>query len=327
MRFRNARPDDFANCIALLERDGGFQATPEVHDSLAELWLNHMNDEAFASFQVFEASTDDGWEIVAFRNCVFVTAEFRHEYCAAPHPQVAATIWQRVLDGDSPLLDYNAIALANANHELNMLITHWVVRERDPMHPETTAVLALVASAWQYAHAGYHVDHLTAYEVFGPEAQMVMKNIGYQQHELVDTDGSPLSENPTQSSVFYWAPGSEHFGSGALVPLASFACPAPQFKFSASQQRLLRQALDGRSDKEIAEELGIRHDTIRHRWESIYRRVEETDQSVLPAAPPTDGKRGAARRHVLLEYLRQHLEEVRPFRLPPKSKSDGSQGG
>jgi len=127
MRFRNARPSDFHDCIALLERDGGFRADPAVHEMLPMLWQEHLEDESFASFQVFEARKKDGWKIVAFRNCVFITDDFRREYSDAPHPQVSAEIWKRVLNGNSPILNNDEIARANANRELNMLITHWMV--------------------------------------------------------------------------------------------------------------------------------------------------------------------------------------------------------
>ncbi len=313
MRFRNAEPNDFDACIALLAQDGGFRAEPAVHSALGQLWLEHLNNESFASFQVFESKTEQGWEIVAFRNSVFVSTEFRYEYSAAPHPQVAAEIWKRVTTGNSPILNEEEIAIANGRHELNLLVMHWVVRHRDPTHPETTAVLALSTPAWQRAHFGYRGDHLTAYEVFGPEAAAVMKKIGYQPYELVGKDGKALESNESQSSVFYWGRDNDSF---ALAALASFECPEPRFHFSRAEQRLLNKALDDHTDKDIAEILGVRHDTIRRRWESIYRRVEETDDTILPSTNTPEGKRGSARRHLLLEYLRQHLEEIRPFKAP-----------
>jgi len=318
MRFRNARPEDFDDCIALLEQDGGFRADPEVHESLSLLWCDLLIDEAFASFQVFEIHTGDEWEIVAFRNCVFVTHEFRTEYAAAPFPQVAAEIWRRVLDGESPILSNDEIAIANGKSELNMVITHFTTRHRDPTHPELKAVLAMIIRARQHAHTGYRIAHLAAYEVFGPEVAVVIKNLGYQQYTLMGPDGKPLQHNPSDSTVLYWSHQDDIVGSNSLLSLVTFTCPKPRFAFSKSKQRLIRHALDGLSDREIAQTLGIRHDTIRHRWESIYKTVQVIDPSILPIYNTGDGRRGAARRHLLLEYLRQHLEEVRPYKSPPR---------
>jgi len=318
MRFRNAKPEDFDDCIALLEKDGGFCAAPAVHESLHQLWCDHLSDEVFASFQVFETHTGDDWEIVAFRNCVFVTHEFRREYAAAPFPQVAAEIWRRVLNGESPILNNDEIAIANGNSDLNMVITHFATRHRDPAHPEVKAVLAMIIRARQHAHTGYRIAHLTAYEVFGAETAAVIKSLGYQQYTLVDPNGESLQHNPSESSVLCWSHEEDTVGSSTLLSLVTFACPEPRFAFSKSKQRLMRQALDGLSDKEIAETLGIRHDTIRHRWESIYKTVQEIDPTILPVSNTRNGRRGAARRHLLLEYLRQHMEEVRPFKPPSR---------
>ena len=310
MRFRNAHPNDFAACIELLRRDGGFQASDAVWQSLEALWLHHYNDQSFASFQVFEKQRLGGKsEIIGFRNSVFVTEQFKNSYLAAPHAQFAARVWAMSLAGDSPILDRKQIAISNGRRELCLTVMHWCIRHRNPLHPQTLRLLPILPTAWQLAHFGYSCRMLLAYEIFGPEAVRIMRNIGYLEHELTDKSASP------DSTIFYWDASKQHLGQGALVATASILSPAPEFGFAPAEQRMLLLALDGQADRELAESLGVRSDTVRKLWERVYQRIRESNEELIPPAGPP-GVRGQSNRHVVLDYLRQHLEELRPYQPP-----------
>jgi hypothetical protein len=251
MRFRNAQPKDFPACIELLRQDGGFEASDTVWDSLESLWLKLYETQSFASFQVFETQRLGGRsDIIGFRNSAFVTKEFEKRYLASPHAQVAAQIWRSSLAGQSPLLNRKQIASSNARSELCLVVLHWCVRHRNPLHPQTLRLLTILPSAWQLAHFGYRCRMLIAYEMFGPEAVRIMRNIGYLQHSLTD------QEKHADSTVFYWDIEQHHMGQGALVAIACSLSPDPVFGFTAAEQRLLMLALDGQADRELAESLG-----------------------------------------------------------------------
>jgi hypothetical protein len=54
---------------------------------------------------------------------------------------------------------------------------------------------------------------------------------------------------------------------------------------------------------------------VKKRWHAIYERVADVDSELLPpsiAYGADASSRGAERRRHLLNYLRQHLEELRP---------------
>jgi hypothetical protein len=88
-----------------------------------------------------------------------------------------------------------------------------------------------------------------------------------------------------------------------------FFPPKPRFAFSWGEQRLLEYALLEASDEEAARELHLSDDAIKKRWRSIYSKVDTIDPDLLVCVTS-----GAARRRALLHYLRQHLEELRPYR-------------
>jgi hypothetical protein len=96
-----------------------------------------------------------------------------------------------------------------------------------------------------------------------------------------------------------------------------FVYTPPRFHFNCSEQALLHHALMGKTSENLAASLSISLWTVKKRWHGIYQRVADVDRELL-LPPVADGtnvtSRGAERRRYLLHYLRQHPEELRPFR-------------
>jgi hypothetical protein len=88
-----------------------------------------------------------------------------------------------------------------------------------------------------------------------------------------------------------------------------FNCPLPRFGFSLPQQELLESALLDRPDREFAASHGLSDDAVKKRWRAIYDRVVLIDPHLVETAVS-----GPNQRRMLLGYLRQHLEELRPCR-------------
>jgi DNA-binding CsgD family transcriptional regulator len=89
----------------------------------------------------------------------------------------------------------------------------------------------------------------------------------------------------------------------------------PRFGFIRSEQRLLSCGLDGGTDQEIADTLGISLVAVKKRWRAIYERTGAIAPELAPDLPPGDGRsgeRGKAKKQRLLAYVREHPEELRP---------------
>ncbi len=102
-----------------------------------------------------------------------------------------------------------------------------------------------------------------------------------------------------------------------------FIYTAPRFHFSRSQRMLLQHALMGQTCEKLATSLSLSPWTVKKRWQAIYERVTDVDNELLPlpiAHGARGSSRGAERRRHLLNYLRQHLEELRPYKLPPERR-------
>ena len=88
----------------------------------------------------------------------------------------------------------------------------------------------------------------------------------------------------------------------------------PRFGFSLTEQRLLHGCLLDSTDALSAVDRSP--NTVKKLWQSIYARVEAVDPRVLNpngvAGDQDPLTRGPEKRRHLLDYLRYHLEELRP---------------
>jgi hypothetical protein len=90
--------------------------------------------------------------------------------------------------------------------------------------------------------------------------------------------------------------------------------PRPRIGFSATQQRLLEGALMGETDTGVAMVLGVSLDRVKKIWRDIHDKTQREMPFLVPQQDQSrDGVRGQSRRRQLLDYLRQHMEELRPF--------------
>ena len=89
----------------------------------------------------------------------------------------------------------------------------------------------------------------------------------------------------------------------------------PRFGFNRSEQRLLVAALEGGTDKEVSDVLGISLFAVKKTWRIIYERVATCQPEMVPANTQVDAltqDRGKQKKQRLLSYLREHPEELRP---------------
>jgi hypothetical protein len=107
--------------------------------------------------------------------------------------------------------------------------------------------------------------------------------------------------------------GLKHLGLWAAT---LFVYERPRFCFSRGEQRLLLAALRGGTDEELSDELATSIATVKKMWLSIYERVAAGAPELIPVHSQADfgmSERGKEKKHRLLAYLRDHLEELRPI--------------
>lgn len=87
------------------------------------------------------------------------------------------------------------------------------------------------------------------------------------------------------------------------------------FGLKGTFRDLLEVAMRGSTDKQIAEALSLSVPAVKRRWERLYAHVEARYPELWRAwaGEAVDSARGSERRRHLLNYFRDHPEEMRPW--------------
>jgi hypothetical protein len=98
------------------------------------------------------------------------------------------------------------------------------------------------------------------------------------------------------------------------VPALLQAFREPVLALSDCHKQLLEKAVHGLTDDELARALRLKRPTIKKRWAAVFHHIGLVKPDLLAGRDHPDRfTRGPQKRHRLLEYLREHPEELRPW--------------
>ena len=311
-RFRLGSAADLPHCVALLPP--GFRAPHRVRSQLVELWHQLLATEArtFAIVEDQERAWPDNIE--AFGMSAFLTDNFMDEYLKAPEPYLAALVYERMLANSSVILTPAQLRAANTTTGIHVVSLHAGMRNWDFSHPRTAQAAIVASTAFHFLHSGYRVHTVTG-ELYGQAQARFVEMGGFRLvRDFANDQPQAFSHLPSTDHPHLAMVRREWIELGAGSPFVQiFRSPPARIGFSAAERRLLERALMNESDAGIAVALGIAGDTIKKTWRNIHNRVEREASFLVPAANPgRDGIRGQERRGRLLDYLRTHMEELRP---------------
>jgi hypothetical protein len=284
------------------------------------LWEGLLSAEArtFAIVEDLEGTHPDNIE--AFGLSVFVADRFVEEFVASPRPYLSALIYERVLAGENIVLTAQQLREANASSGINIATLHFGLRNEDLADARTAQALAAGAGAFHFFHGGYRVNCVIN-EVYGLQAARYMEAGGFRLIRDFRREGpAAFAGIPREHDPYLFMLHRDWIEPGAVNPLTMlFSAPAPRIYFTATERALLERALLNESDAQICANVGVSLDAVKKTWRNIYDRVSRRAPYIIPAGDlgPSRGRGQEKRRH-LLEYLRTHLEELRPGTPPPR---------
>jgi DNA-binding CsgD family transcriptional regulator len=307
---------DLAECYAAHKASG----VPYPETSLrilSEMWRILLSQGAMQLCLVTNHAKL-GSQIISFSAVVFVTDEFCSEARSKFRPYLGVQLAKQYLERQLPALNREHVARGNAADGLNVMMCFEGRADDNLSSEQLLAVRSKQNEALHLALSGYRLKEFLANPI-GANAAQWMLHAGarlrrdysnyFRENHRANTESLrwPCLVGLTKEEAFA-RPGSN------LSTLFNYA--APRFRFNHSQRVLLLHALTGETCEQAAASLSISPSTVKKRWHAIYDRVADIDAELLP--PPVaygshSSSRGAERRRYLLNYLRQHLEEVRPF--------------
>ena len=299
-----------------LHRSLGIPYSKTEWHALPEMWQELLASSRLKLFLVEDRIKRSAACIVSCCAAIFVTDDFCREIRSLASSFVGVQLVRRYLSRALPVLTRSEVARANARDGLNLVLC-FEGPERGTLSGERYLPLREKRQeAFHLAMSGYQVK------------EFLINPIGELAYEETIDAGARLRrdffhpgrgpDQPTSSPLRSRLVGltrkeAEAHPGSQLASLFNYT--PPRFHFSGSEQTLLQHALTGETCEDLAASLALSPWTVKKRWHTIYERVTAADSELLPG-PISNGPRthlrGAERRRRLLNYLRQHPEELRP---------------
>lgn len=305
--WRPARRADLDECLDSA-RDRFAYSDREAAD-LHALWIDLLESGSGFLPVVEDTSAPAGQRIVWYSFKAFVSDEFAAARCASPAPITGRQILASLGRGEKPLLTREQVARGNRNGGLNMIVLNFGAGVGDMLHdPKKRAWIGNKSVEWApFSTYGYRLKRLTM-ELYGDYEWRWAKGLGLL--EICN-----YARNADQMQCYDILDKPRLFGIDAHAAIGTpgtatsliFRYEEPIFSFNPAQQEMLLHALGDGTDEAIAAALCVANATIRKRWENIYAIIQDTAPNLFA------GIQGSQRRRIVIAYMRQHIEELRPL--------------
>ncbi len=245
----------------------------------------------------------------------FLSGSTADGFVARPEPYLNRRLLTQYRDGDtSVFLTPEEQAPRNAGAGLEMFVLEYCQETFDFEHPWAHQVLNAIIPVYVALHTGFNIKRCLH------ETEL---SVGHVQ----EAGGNPFlfevsPQDPFSLSDAGHGPrGVYGVSRDNLTPEKATGIAksllyyqAPKFQLVLQEQLLVRFALEGLTDLEIANAMSLSRDRIRQIWQLIYEHLEDTDANFFSTVLPSiEGvKRGGEKRRVSIAYLRSHPEELRP---------------
>lgn len=302
IRGRPARHADLAECRGLLP--GWLVLDAELRAKLPLLWTRLLGQPGFSADVIEDLSRPPGQRLVGLGMTVALDALWQDRMRENPPPHAGAIWYRDFMDGRTAPLDDKALGRANTSGRVGMLVLHYAQQAIDPSDPQVQQVLMTAMQLFRGAHGGLQLRDV--WQEALAEGGDYLLGMGFRRR----TD-----RGPGQPDLF----GLDRDEAQRMFPGSPvrdvFQFVQPVMGLTAAERRALRLAVGELTDEEIAEEIGVSLHTLKKVWRSVCQRAADALPDMFAAAgnEPADGTRGPEKRRYLLQYLRQHPEELRPW--------------
>jgi DNA-binding CsgD family transcriptional regulator len=288
---------------------------------LPSIWNRLLASDQLLGMAIEDSSLPADGRIVGMGLSAFLHPAFTARYLAQPTPYPSLQVYRALQAGMPALLPPADVARASASGDLTVFVLHYG-QNIGLDQPRGMEVLRLAHAAFRFTHEGFGVGRVLQ-EGYGEQLRFLQAGGMLLESDYASYYAAQDGEPPPELRPYLC--GLDRADAEAKLPGTTvaylFQRAEPRFGFSPAEQRVLLRALIVDSEHQVATELGLSPNTLKKVWRSIYQRVERVDPSLLPASADGLGRggivtRGREKRRVLLDYLRGHMEELRPFAGP-----------
>ena len=235
---------------------------------------------------------------------------------AEPQAFLARRVYADLRAGRLTLMDDRELGRCNAAGELVCLVLHFTLPHIDMADPQVHKIVACAQESFRVHHTGFHwqaiyLENCAAFHDVHRESGFFPRRFANE----AELDGLPDPQRP----VFMGLTRDEARRRLPGTTLRNcFECEPPRFRFSAQQRKLLWLALFDDADAAAMPALGVSVHGLKKLWRGIYERVETVEPGFFGDDAGDDlsdgeARRGPEKRRQVLAYVRQRMEELRPW--------------
>jgi hypothetical protein len=302
LTYRDSRVEDVPQALPYIQARLAHLAGSER--GLLELLTHLVGTKRAPSVVVEDQDRPAGQRVVGFSLGFFADEEFYaflHDKARGPYlAKHAVDWWTR---GQAPDVDETSYALEQAKGGGDLVFLVKGVDQAGFKGPDLNLLREHASLAFVKRIFTYRIRSFSD-EVYGQDELARLKSFGMElyhdfggamdpalQPYFVGIDMQKLRHDPSQTPS---------------VAKRYALLPQPRFGFTPREQEILRLAMVGATDREIASELGLTLIAIKKRWEAIYGRVPEFDK----VEEDEEGEQPKQRRRTLVQLLADHPEEL-----------------
>lgn len=305
------RAGDGASVVALWKK---YLPDSDIWDE----WLPDTLDQLLQNRSVLGGVVfTDGKEprCVAAGITCFVPEELADHFSTDPKPYLNRRLLIRYRDGEtSVFLSPEQQAHRNSGSGLDMFVLEYCQETFDFEDPWAHEILNAIIPVYIAAHTGFNIKRcLHETEIAVGHVQEAGGNPFL--FDVCPQDPFSLSDVGHGPRGVYGVSRDRLTADKATgIAKSILFCQTPRFQLVLREQEVVRLALDGLTDVEIGQKIGVSRDRVRQIWQGIYAHLEDVNPDFFSSVvSPVEGlKRGGERRRVSVAYLRTHPEELRP---------------
>ena len=241
---------------------------------------------------------------IGFAFSVFVLREFADDELKNPRPGMNSRIVASVLT-DKPVM-WSEADLRETDEALDVAIMGGHLKYEQLSAEETIQAEMLLPVSFAEVHLGHRLN------------RVMIETLTERHRQLIESSGvwRKVADYPVENRSLMILTGSSAFSVSGSVAGRLFDYHEPVLRLRDTEKQLLAEALNGRTDNELAAKLNLSLPTVKKRWASVFDRVAEARPDLLPDGGPRESQenRGPQKRHRIMAYVRAHPEEVRPYR-------------
>ncbi len=248
----------------------------------------------------------------------FVKDAFVEQHFASPTPCLSSSLMRGVTKSSiGHFMSRREQAEANLGEGMHQAIVEFSIEPMDMQHADFGPIMNELFSAYFKFERGYNIKGVFV-EADQSLDQLVV-GTGLRPVTYFDLSGTNedivIPAGVGTKRCLYRVSREDKPklspGSAAFILLTYIK---PTFKFTPTEQRLLAQAIDGKTDDEIARSIEVSRDAIKQSWRTIYDHVLDVMPDLLWNADDEDSgsRRGTEKRRRIVSHVSNNLQELRP---------------